>query len=504
MEPEQPAPNRNQNWQRALDPQLTGRLLRPLVQPGVISPNLGRNILSRMQRTGANMPLLDKALGYMRSIDDPQATRVPIVYARPVLSDRLGETSAVPDARPVVHPAVVQRAVAGVSGSEDLPASATVRLGGVADPAPRAAPATELPEALTPPERSAGMPVFVPPPGAGGRDLPAAGMPIVIARSAAAGIPTVIARSVAPGAGGHDLPPAESPTVVVPSSPRDAGPAPLNDLIAPTGETPAPQRFVLPAGRRLQRAVDTGVAGMDAPRIAAPDTPAESAVPPLVQALSRAADAAPLPLVAHAAANAPEPRDSEMTLAAPDPATAQAIHRPLVLPGDGVAQPPTRPMSYAISSASGVLPIQRRSAVAGAPAAPLGVVAPVLPIQSLQRPVVQRAAYGAQTRPVVAALPGAQLDAAPTLIVTGRPARAAERGPAMPISSAPPMIARTLDRSGTSAVAPSDTAAADAAPPHANSAPDTPDMDELVDRALRKLMRYIDIESERRGRKPWA
>jgi len=30
------------------------------------------------------------------------------------------------------------------------------------------------------------------------------------------------------------------------------------------------------------------------------------------------------------------------------------------------------------------------------------------------------------------------------------------------------------------------------------------DIDELVDRALRKLMRQIDIESERRGRAPWA
>jgi hypothetical protein len=492
MEPEQPAPNRNQNWQRALDPQLTGRLLRPVVQPGVISPNLGRNILSRMQRTGANMPLLDKALGYMRSIDDPQATRVPIVYARPVqpagAADHMGETAAVPDVRPIVHPAVIQRSAAGASGSEERPASATVRLSGIADPALRAAPATELPDTLTPPERSGGMPVFVPPPGAGGRDLPPADMP------------TVIARSVAPRAGGHDLPPVESPTVVVPGSPGNAGPAPLNDLITSTGESPAPQRFVLPAGRRLQRAVDTSAAEADAPRIAVPGVPAELAVPPLVQEQFRATDAAPPPLVARAAANAPEPRDSEITLPAPGAATAQTIDRPLVLPSGGLAQPPARPMSYAISSSPGVLPIQRSSAVASAPAAPLGVVAPLLPIQSLQR-----AAYGAQTRPVVAALPGAQLDASPTLIVTGRPARAAERGPAMPISSAVPMIARALDRSGTSAVVPADTAAAaDADPPRAEAAPDAADIDELVDRALRKLMRYIDIESERRGRKPWA
>jgi hypothetical protein len=501
MEPEQPAPNRNQNWQRALDPQLTGRLLRPLVQPGVISPNLGRNILSRMQRTGANMPLLDKALGYMRSIDDSQATRVPIVYARPVrpagAADHMGETAAVPDVRPIVHPAVVQRAVAGVSGSEERPASATARLGSVAEPALRATPATELPDTLTPPERSGGMPVFVPPPGASGHDLPAAGMS------------TVIARSVAPQAGGHDLPPVESPLVVAPGSPRDAGPAPLNDLIASAGESPAPQRFVLPAGRRLQRAVDTSAAGADAPRIVTPGVPAELAAPPLAQEQFRATDAAPPPLVARAAASTPEPRDSEITLAASGAATAQASDPPLVLPSGGVDEPPTRPVGAAISSAPGsiILPIQRRSAVAGVPPAPSGVVAPVLPIQLPQRPVVQRAAYGAQTRPLVAALPGAQLDASPTLIVTGRLARPADRGPAMPSSSAAPMIARMSSRAADTP-APQIMRASDEAvaatttdaPIAAASAPSAGvDINLVAAQVYELLVRRIASERERRG-----
>ncbi|BAY14137.1 hypothetical protein [Calothrix sp. NIES-2098] len=52
----------NKTWQDALDPQLTWRLRRPLVQPGAIGSRLARAVLSRTQRVSNRLPLLTKLI----------------------------------------------------------------------------------------------------------------------------------------------------------------------------------------------------------------------------------------------------------------------------------------------------------------------------------------------------------------------------------------------------------------------------------------------------------
>jgi hypothetical protein len=70
------------NWQESLNPQLLQRLVRPLVQPGVISSKMAQSIVQRSQRFANRLPMLKIAYrGYATSNSNVEP--VPIVYAQP-------------------------------------------------------------------------------------------------------------------------------------------------------------------------------------------------------------------------------------------------------------------------------------------------------------------------------------------------------------------------------------------------------------------------------------
>src|SRR5689334_25271050 len=54
-----------QPWQDTLNSRLLRRLLRPLLQPGVIAPDLARRIVARVQQMGNALPLLDRLQRYL-------------------------------------------------------------------------------------------------------------------------------------------------------------------------------------------------------------------------------------------------------------------------------------------------------------------------------------------------------------------------------------------------------------------------------------------------------
>lgn len=70
-------------WQDALDSHLTRRLIRPLVQPGVMDGRMARVIIARSQRLNNRLPLLTQlqGRGVARNLSPEQ---IPIVYAQPL------------------------------------------------------------------------------------------------------------------------------------------------------------------------------------------------------------------------------------------------------------------------------------------------------------------------------------------------------------------------------------------------------------------------------------
>jgi hypothetical protein len=115
---------------------------------------------------------------------------------------------------------------------------------------------------------------------------------------------------------------------------------------------------------------------------------------------------------------------------------------------------------------------------------------------------VQRSSDGLATpgRPVVT--PGSADAPAPqaALMLARQPASPAVGMPPAPISTAPSAIARVINGPETGGYAPLPRE------PGSETQATTPavDLNELVDRALRKLIRRLDIESERKGRGPWG
>lgn len=69
------------NWQTALDLNLVQRLMRPLHQPGAISPDLGNAIIARLERMTNHLPLLVQFA--QRQAGVFQTDQIPIVYAQP-------------------------------------------------------------------------------------------------------------------------------------------------------------------------------------------------------------------------------------------------------------------------------------------------------------------------------------------------------------------------------------------------------------------------------------
>ena len=68
------------NWQTALDLNLVRRLMRPLHQPGAISPDLGNAIIARIERMTNHLPLLVQFAQRQPGVFQPD--QIPIVYAQ--------------------------------------------------------------------------------------------------------------------------------------------------------------------------------------------------------------------------------------------------------------------------------------------------------------------------------------------------------------------------------------------------------------------------------------
>src|SRR5690349_4021628 len=75
-------PTTEQDWQRALDPRLLQRLLRPLAHSGVILPGLAQNILARIHRMSDGLPLLAQLMRRLAA-EEISPDLPPIVYPRP-------------------------------------------------------------------------------------------------------------------------------------------------------------------------------------------------------------------------------------------------------------------------------------------------------------------------------------------------------------------------------------------------------------------------------------
>ena len=74
----------NQTWSESLNPQLTRRLLRPVVSPGVIGTQVAGSIISRVQGMTNQLPLMTKLIQRQHRLQGQSAEAVPIVYAQPI------------------------------------------------------------------------------------------------------------------------------------------------------------------------------------------------------------------------------------------------------------------------------------------------------------------------------------------------------------------------------------------------------------------------------------
>ena len=113
MQPEHTSVN-GPAWQAALDPQLTGRLTRPWVKPGIIGNQLARSIFARTQRMVGGAPWRVERAQRWVSEENPGASQAPIVYAqlRQHAADQAGKIEAMAT---IPVPEVVERPIAQAS-----------------------------------------------------------------------------------------------------------------------------------------------------------------------------------------------------------------------------------------------------------------------------------------------------------------------------------------------------------------------------------------------------
>ncbi|NEP36078.1 hypothetical protein [Moorena sp. SIO3B2] len=78
----QPQVTNNQTWSESINPQLTRRLLRPMVSPGVIGTQIAGSIISRVQGMTNGLPLMGKLIQRQQRLEGQSAEAVPIVYAQ--------------------------------------------------------------------------------------------------------------------------------------------------------------------------------------------------------------------------------------------------------------------------------------------------------------------------------------------------------------------------------------------------------------------------------------
>jgi hypothetical protein len=72
-----------QAWEDSISPQLLPRLLRPILQPGVIDTQIARKIIQRSQNLANRLPLLTQVQKNWCKVSNLDVGQVPIVYAQP-------------------------------------------------------------------------------------------------------------------------------------------------------------------------------------------------------------------------------------------------------------------------------------------------------------------------------------------------------------------------------------------------------------------------------------
>jgi hypothetical protein len=119
------------DWQSALDPQLTQRLTRPLVRPGVISRDLATSVQARGERMISRSPLMSELVQRQGSVAANVSGQLPIVTAQALRRQEQSASPAAPaaprdlprvGARPAVTP--VASAPPTIARSFDPSASA--------------------------------------------------------------------------------------------------------------------------------------------------------------------------------------------------------------------------------------------------------------------------------------------------------------------------------------------------------------------------------------------
>jgi hypothetical protein len=444
-------------WQESLDPALMARLLRPLVAPGLISRTLARRILGWVEYFSGRLPLLEE-LARRKGLQGGLRTQeVPIVHARWASPASPGEPGATV-VRTVERERLVVRATQVSSHTE-----AAVLL-------PVHAPPAGVPD---------------PPSGGRGERRPP------VAEPAPAGAPER-PLAMAPGPRGSPSAPPLAPGV--PDSPAhpvtEARPSPPA-LMTPT---PAPPDTSLP---HLARA------------------PVPPPLPPHASASAR--DVMSLPV----ATPRPEPR-GEAPRPAPLPSPPSSTVRPVSVVPRAVPPPEAprplavRPRGASPTDASTALPTAsplsaRVPAMPSLPAPPERPVVtprplssppslPDAPPESMSAPSLPRVAPTPREAQAEVSLPPARL---PHVRAASRPEPAG--------SEVPPGINREQARALPATIVPATpvttlvtpvppVAPGLSSPPRAAAPFSSPEeLELLVDKVQRKLLRRLSAERERKG-----
>jgi hypothetical protein len=102
LEPSAPAPGA---WEKAIDPALSERLLRPATQPGVVRRGMLQSVIARASRLSQPVPLLGAIL-QRQGVHPGRVPQIPVVHARPA------EPALPTSAAPVTHlPSPAERPV---------------------------------------------------------------------------------------------------------------------------------------------------------------------------------------------------------------------------------------------------------------------------------------------------------------------------------------------------------------------------------------------------------
>lgn len=492
----------NQTWQDVLDQQLIRRLTRPLVLPGIIGTQLVQTVLSRARYMADRLPLLAD-LTQRRGSVEHQGGQVPVVYAQRWRND-IDETGAVemlkdlqtPQAaeRPVVqamavHPtdSIVDQTIGRTRGQES-----SLRRQDVVSPVSHATVADNTPR----PDR------FILPSGRSLRQMPRAapstgrglGMNVqraVSGDSAVAQTGGAVQRTRGHAKkvpGDHGISPASGLQGVAAASPPTGLSMPMVQLAEASDNwlqrklNPLTMTLavgdVIPTLAHSTGIEDTFESKQEARPASMPSamSNAPSFPPPL-------ASDAPPPVLPRISKQGVPARDESTTSIAALPDLHLGLAVPIVAPHSGVLGFPSQLPAALNPRSSGTTPVIQRSisnqGVAettrtswqgdgyGSPP-PLVLPSPAVgsgngPATFVQRTaVINRATESVTDQPMTSSLSGA----VPS--IGGQPAAGAG------------MESTSAGRSNTEA-----------------------DMDDLVDKALRKLMRRLAVEGERRGWTRW-